>query len=88
MDINCLTSEWEYSTFLLPLVLQLSQNKQYFRNGYLFLMNKHFALRKRGCAPAGEGQREREGDRGSEVRSALSREPHVGLKLINHEIMT
>ena len=62
MDINCLTSEWEHSTFLLPLVLQLSQNKQYFRNGYLFLVNKHFALRKReGVHQQGKGrERERE----------------------------
>ena len=33
-----------------------------------------------------EGQRERE--RGSQAGSVLSTEPDVGLKLMNHEIMT
>ena len=37
-------------------------------------------------ARAGEGQRE--GDRGSKAGSAGSRDPNVGLKLRNNEIMT
>ena len=49
-------------------------------------LNVYLVLRWGGCTQAGQGQRE--GDRGSKAGCQQSREPYVGLELMNCEIMT
>ena len=70
------------SMFFLHYGIIIFHYTSYLPRNFIFLM----VVFERERASTGEG--ERQGDRESQAVSAVSTEPNVGLKLMNHEIMT